>query len=119
MAPDGWGISAARKKQFSWGQCAQSWGRCKRQTRIFTARQGRIFTITSDQHLAAPLTSGVLTATEAYPKRVTEFDPTMSHHPVAAELLAAIQSKRAKAAVIGLGYVGLPLAMSIARAVLP
>lgn len=40
----------------------------------------------------------------------------MSHHPIAAELLSAIQSKRAKAAVIGLGYVGLPLAMSIARA---
>ncbi len=40
----------------------------------------------------------------------------MSHHPIAAELLSAIRSKRAKAAVIGLGYVGLPLAMSIARA---
>ncbi|MBB4955757.1 UDP-N-acetyl-D-glucosamine dehydrogenase [Agrobacterium vitis] len=40
----------------------------------------------------------------------------MSHHPIAAELLSAIQSRRAKAAVIGLGYVGLPLAMSIARA---
>lgn len=40
----------------------------------------------------------------------------MSHHPIAAELLSVIQSKRAKAAVIGLGYVGLPLAMSIARA---
>lgn len=40
----------------------------------------------------------------------------MSHHPIAAELLSAIQSKRAKAAVIGLGYVGLPLAMSMARA---
>ncbi|MDO1582923.1 nucleotide sugar dehydrogenase [Rhizobium oryzicola] len=32
------------------------------------------------------------------------------------ELLAAIQSKRAKAGVIGLGYVGLPLAISMARA---
>ncbi|WP_234635850.1 nucleotide sugar dehydrogenase [Allorhizobium ampelinum] len=40
----------------------------------------------------------------------------MSHHPVAAELLSAIQSRRAKAAVIGLGYVGLPLAISIAKA---
>jgi UDP-N-acetyl-D-glucosamine dehydrogenase len=56
------------------------------------------------------------TTTEAHPKSVTEFDPTMSHHPIAAELLSAIQSKRAKAAVIGLGYVGLPLAMSMARA---
>jgi len=40
----------------------------------------------------------------------------MSHHPLAAELLSAIESRRAKAAVIGLGYVGLPLAISIARA---
>ncbi|MCM2290712.1 nucleotide sugar dehydrogenase [Allorhizobium sp. BGMRC 0089] len=40
----------------------------------------------------------------------------MPKHPLAAELLAAIQSKRAKAGVIGLGYVGLPLAMSMARA---
>ncbi|NGO65655.1 nucleotide sugar dehydrogenase [Rhizobium daejeonense] len=40
----------------------------------------------------------------------------MSTSPVATELLQAIQSRRAKAAVIGLGYVGLPLAMSMARA---
>ena len=40
----------------------------------------------------------------------------MSHHTIAADLLARIQSKSAKAAVIGLGYVGLPLGMSIARA---
>ncbi len=40
----------------------------------------------------------------------------MSTSPVAAELLQAIQSRRARAAVIGLGYVGLPLAMSMARA---
>ncbi|ATN37573.1 UDP-N-acetyl-D-glucosamine dehydrogenase (plasmid) [Rhizobium sp. ACO-34A] len=40
----------------------------------------------------------------------------MSTSPVATELLQAIQSRRAKAAVIGLGYVGLPLAISMARA---
>ncbi|MGX5666835.1 nucleotide sugar dehydrogenase [Rhizobium daejeonense] len=40
----------------------------------------------------------------------------MSTSPVVTELLQAIQSRRAKAAVIGLGYVGLPLAMSMARA---
>ncbi|MCM2403208.1 nucleotide sugar dehydrogenase [Rhizobium sp. S153] len=40
----------------------------------------------------------------------------MSTSPVATELLQAIQSRRARAAVIGLGYVGLPLAMSMARA---
>ncbi|ACM37845.1 UDP-glucose/GDP-mannose dehydrogenase [Allorhizobium ampelinum S4] len=49
-------------------------------------------------------------------KSPAELYPTMSHHPVAAELLSAIQSRRAKAAVIGLGYVGLPLAISIAKA---
>ncbi|WP_027487779.1 nucleotide sugar dehydrogenase [Allorhizobium undicola] len=40
----------------------------------------------------------------------------MSQSRHAEALLSAITSKRAKAGVIGLGYVGLPLAMSIARA---
>lgn len=39
----------------------------------------------------------------------------MSSSPAAAGLLMAIRSKTAKAGVIGLGYVGLPLAMSMAR----
>ncbi|PZU21002.1 MAG: nucleotide sugar dehydrogenase [Shinella sp.] len=39
----------------------------------------------------------------------------MSSSPAAAGLLTAIRSKTAKAGVIGLGYVGLPLAMSMAR----
>jgi len=36
--------------------------------------------------------------------------------PVSSKLLASIEAKTAKAAVIGLGYVGLPLAMAFARA---
>jgi UDP-N-acetyl-D-glucosamine dehydrogenase len=36
--------------------------------------------------------------------------------PQAADLLPAIQTKHARAGVIGLGYVGLPLAMTISRA---
>ncbi|MDQ0456118.1 nucleotide sugar dehydrogenase [Rhizobium paknamense] len=40
----------------------------------------------------------------------------MPHARIAADLLTAITDKRAKAGVIGLGYVGLPLAMSIAKA---
>ncbi|KKX25753.1 nucleotide sugar dehydrogenase [Rhizobium sp. LC145] len=40
----------------------------------------------------------------------------MPHTSVSSELLASIHNKTAKAAVIGLGYVGLPLAMAIARA---
>ncbi|MGV8938691.1 MAG: nucleotide sugar dehydrogenase [Allorhizobium sp.] len=40
----------------------------------------------------------------------------MTSSAVATGLLSAIQSRTAKAGVIGLGYVGLPLAMSIAKA---
>lgn len=40
----------------------------------------------------------------------------MPSSPVATGLLSTIQSRTAKAGVIGLGYVGLPLAMSMARA---
>ena len=40
----------------------------------------------------------------------------MTSSAVATGLLAAIQSRTAKAGVIGLGYVGLPLAMSMAKA---
>jgi UDP-N-acetyl-D-glucosamine dehydrogenase len=40
-------------------------------------------------------------------------------HPTAATLLARIQSRQARAGVVGLGYVGLPLAVEFARAGLP
>lgn len=40
----------------------------------------------------------------------------MPDTPVSSKLLASIEAKTAKAAVIGLGYVGLPLAMAFARA---
>jgi UDP-N-acetyl-D-glucosamine dehydrogenase len=38
------------------------------------------------------------------------------HEVPAAELLSAIQARRSKVGIIGLGYVGLPLAMTVARA---
>ncbi|MDE1159455.1 MAG: nucleotide sugar dehydrogenase [Neorhizobium sp.] len=38
------------------------------------------------------------------------------HEVTAAELLSAIQARRSKVGIIGLGYVGLPLAMTVARA---
>ncbi len=42
--------------------------------------------------------------------------PSMSTPPAALPLLDAIKSRRARAGVVGLGYVGLPLAVELARA---
>src|SRR5215204_1054911 len=43
----------------------------------------------------------------------------MSKSPIAASLLDAIRNRRARVGVVGLGYVGLPLAVEFARAGYP
>lgn len=48
-------------------------------------------------------------------RRFPMTDQPVQHSAVSGQLLSLIESRKARAGVIGLGYVGLPLAMSIAR----
>ena len=50
------------------------------------------------------------------PAHFEEFFPVAANLSIYTQLLEAISSRKARAGIIGLGYVGLPLAITIARA---